>query len=87
MLYYDFRCFDDIWLEALVIMINIYSTLLLLLLNTLCFLGVEVSEVLFGVKQGWETNHGINYQLINSRCITSMDSLRLLNSDYNLHTM
>jgi hypothetical protein len=77
MLYYDFRCFDDLWLEALVIMINIYSTLLLLLLSTLCFLGVEVSEVLFGVEQGWEMNRGINYQLINSRGITSIDSLRL----------
>jgi hypothetical protein len=43
---------------------------LLLLLNILYFLGVEVPKVLFGVEQGWETNHGINYQLINSRGVT-----------------
>jgi hypothetical protein len=54
-------------------MVNDYSTLLLSLLSILCFLGVEVSEVLFGVEQGWETNRGINYYLINSRGITLTD--------------
>jgi hypothetical protein len=43
---------------------------LLSLLSILYFLGVEVLEVLFGVEQGWETNHGINYQLINSHGVT-----------------
>jgi hypothetical protein len=51
-------------------MINVYRTLLLLLLSILCFLGVEVPEVLFGVEQGWEMNCEINYQLINSQGIT-----------------
>jgi hypothetical protein len=51
-------------------MFNVYRTLLLLLLSSLCFLGVKVPEVLFEVEQGCETNHGINYQLINSRGIT-----------------
>ena len=51
-------------------MVDVYRTLLLPLLSILCFLGVKVSEVLFGVEQGWETNCEINYQLINSRGIT-----------------
>jgi hypothetical protein len=51
-------------------MINVYRTLLLSLLSILYFLGVEVPEVLFGVEQGWETNHEINYQLINSQGVT-----------------
>ena len=46
---------------------NVYRTLLFSLLSILCFWGVEVPEVLFGVEQGWETNREINYQLINSR--------------------
>jgi hypothetical protein len=54
----------------LVILISDYSTLLLLMLSILCFLGVEVPEVLFGVEQGWEMNHGINYLLINSQGVT-----------------
>jgi hypothetical protein len=52
-------------------MINVYRTLLLLLLSILYFLGVEVSKVLFEVGQGWKTNHGINYQLINSQGVTA----------------
>jgi hypothetical protein len=67
---YDFYCFDDLWLDALIILINVYNALLLILLSILCFLGVEVPEVLFRVEQGWETNRIINYQLINSRGVT-----------------
>jgi hypothetical protein len=52
MLEYDFHCFVNLWLDAVVIMINVYSTLLLSLLSILCFLGVEVLEVLFEVEQG-----------------------------------
>jgi hypothetical protein len=55
-IYHDFRCFNDLWLDALVILINVCSTLLLSLHSILCFLGVEVLEVLFGAEQGWETN-------------------------------
>ena len=51
-------------------LINVYKTLLLSLLSILYFLRVEVQEVLFGVEQGWETNRGMNYQLINSWRIT-----------------
>jgi hypothetical protein len=25
-IWYDFRCFDNLWLDALVILINVYST-------------------------------------------------------------
>jgi hypothetical protein len=51
-------------------MINVYSTLLLPLLNVLFFLGVEIPNVLFEMEQGWETNRRINYQLINSQGVT-----------------
>jgi hypothetical protein len=40
------------------------------MLSILYFLGVEVSEVLFGVEQGWEMNREINYQLINFWAVT-----------------
>jgi hypothetical protein len=34
-----------------------------------------VSEVLFGVEKGRETNRGINYQLINSQGITVVERM------------
>ena len=35
-------------------------------------------EILLGVEQGWEMNRRINYQLINSRCITSYVEVGLM---------
>ena len=65
-------------------MVNVHRTLLLPLLGILCFLGVEVSEVLFGVEQDWEMNCEFNYQLINSRGVTKGVQALCLSNPKNL---